>query len=145
MLLTAVVLVATAVGAPAVANGAPSVPGGSTFTLTFPAREICSFPISITVSSNVDVHDSGQGVIVATGPAVATVTNLESMASQTYNISGPELAGNVDVGPWLIFQPASRNVGPPFLILTHGRVTFTPINTIDTIRGNVTNVCAALG
>jgi hypothetical protein len=144
ILFTATVLVAVAVAVPAVTNAAPTVPRGSTFTLTFPAGEICSFPISLTVSSNAKVHDSGQGVIVATGPTVATVTNLESMESQTYNISGPELAGNIDVGPWLIFQPASRNVGPPFLTLTRGRVTFTPINTIDTVRGNVTDVCAAL-
>src|SRR3954454_19038981 len=144
LLLPLGLLVATAVGALVVAHAAPTVPGGSTFTLTFPAGEICSFPISLTVSSNAKMYDSGQGVIVATGPTVATVTNLASTTSQTYNISGPELAGNVDVGPWLIFQPASRNVGPPFLILTHGRVTFTPINTIDRVRGNVTDVCAAL-
>jgi hypothetical protein len=39
----------------------------------------------------------------------------------------------------------SRNVGPPFLIYTTGRVTFTSIFTIESIKGHVTDVCAELG
>ena len=73
---------------------------------------------------------------------------MDSGVTRTYNISGPgfDADGNATTvtGPQLIGQPASRNVGPPFLIVTYGRVTFTADFTIASLTGSVTDVCADL-
>ena len=77
------------------------------------------------------------------------MTNKQTGATKSYNISGPTFGSPGEVptavtGPNLILQPASREVGPAFLIYTTGRVTFTPEFTIASRTGRVTDVCAAL-
>lgn len=133
---------------PGVAAAAPVVPGGQQFKLDFPAGEFCAFPVEIAGVDGQVTHDTGTGDMLVIGPAAATVTNLDTGAMRTFNVSGPtHIAADgstVDTGPFLIGQPASRNVGPPFLIYTTGQVTFTPEDTIATRTGAVTDVCAEL-
>jgi hypothetical protein len=64
-------------------------PGGETSTVSFPAGEYCPFPIQLTLVNNEKPHDTGQGVVVYTGAASGTVTNLTTGATHTYNLSGP--------------------------------------------------------
>jgi hypothetical protein len=150
-LVVAAVLASVAVIIPGVAGAAPAVPKGQTTTTDFPAGELCAFPVRITTVYGQTTHDTGQGDTLVTGPFTATVTNQTTGATRTFNISGPTfLRTGPDVptlvtGPNLILQPASRNVGPAFLIYTTGRVTFAPDFTIASRTGNVTDVCAELG
>jgi hypothetical protein len=133
-----------AAGAPA-ASAAPAVPGGDISTYSFDAGEYCAFPVRITLVNNEKMHDGGQGDVVYTGAVTGTVTNLATGAMRTYNLSGPGFdGGNTVTGPQLIGQPASRHVGPAFLIVAYGRVTFTPELTIATQTGHVTDICAGL-
>jgi hypothetical protein len=151
LLGAAAVLASVAVIIPGVAGAAPAVPKGETTTTDYPAGELCAFPVRITTVYGQTAHDTGQGDTLVTGPFTATVTNLTTAATRTFNVSGPTLVrtgpdvSTAVTGPNLILQPASRNVGPPFLIYTTGRVTFTPTNfTIASRTGNVTDVCADL-
>lgn len=103
----------------------------------------------LTPYGNQKTHDTGKGDILSTGKLTATVTNKETGETKSYNISGPTFGSPDEVptavtGPNLILQPASRNVGPAFLIYTTGRVNFTPEFTIASRTGRVTDVCAAL-
>jgi hypothetical protein len=88
--------------------------------------------------------------VIVTGAATATVTNLETNQSRRYNISGPtfidaETGRLVLTGTALVGQPASQNVGSTFLIVTRGRVTFTPANTIESHHGTIAhNICTEL-
>jgi hypothetical protein len=150
-LLGVSIFVAAASGIiPSVADAAPAVPKGEPVMSDYPAGELCTFPVELSVVSGQQGHDTGQGDIIITGPFTAIVTNLATSASEIYNISGPTFVEDGQevptavTGPNLILQPASRNVGPAFLILTTGRVTFTSNFTIASRRGAVTDVCAAL-
>jgi hypothetical protein len=144
LLLGAALTLAT-LAIPSVAAAAPAVPGGETSTYSFPAGEYCAFPVQITLVSNEIAHDSGQGRVVYTGALSGTVTNLATGASRTYNLSGPGFdGGNTVTGPQLIGQPAWRDLGSTFLIVTYGRVTVTPEVTIATQTGSVTDICADL-
>jgi hypothetical protein len=146
----AAVLASVAVIIPGVAGAAPAVPTGEMATAEFPAGELCAFPVRITTVYGQTTHDTGPGDTLVTGPFTATVTNLTTGATRTFNISGPTFfrtgpdVPTLVTGPNLILQPASRNVGPAFLIYTTGRVTFTSNFTIASRMGNVTDVCAAL-
>jgi hypothetical protein len=51
------------------------------------------------------------------------------------------MEGTRVTGPQLIGQPASRDLGSTFLIVTYGRVTVTPELTIATRTGSVTDIC----
>jgi hypothetical protein len=137
----AAVLASAAALIPGVASAAPA-------EVIFPAGELCAFEVGITPFGAQRTHDIGKGAILSTGKFTATVTNKATGATQTYNISGPSFGrGEVPTavtGPNLILQPASRNVGPAFLIYTTGRVNFTPEFTIASRTGRVTDVCAAL-
>jgi hypothetical protein len=144
------VLAAAAAIIPGVAGADPAVPKGVTVVADFPAGEVCPFPVNIVVRDGTKIHDTGQGDIIIAGPLSATVTNTATGATQSFNASGPlfitggSATPTVGTGPQLISQPASRNVGPPFLIYTTGRVTFTAIFTIESFSGRVTDVCAEL-
>ena len=135
---------------------APAVPNGETSFIEGSAGEYCPFAVSIeVVSAAKERPGSTSDNLILTGPARITVTNTtaEPDVSRTYNISGPTFidttsGSNVLVltGPALILQPASLNIGEPFLITTSGRVTFTENNTIDSIQGRITHdICAELG
>jgi hypothetical protein len=145
-LICSVALALAIAAVPSFAAAAPAVPGGDTTTYDFPAGEYCAFPIEITLVSNETYRDdTAPGPVFFTGAAEGTVTNEATGATRTYNLSGPGFAGGTTVtGPQLIGQPASRNVGSPFLIVAYGRVTFTPDFTIASRTGSVTDVCAAL-
>src|SRR3954470_3678679 len=138
-----------ALALPGSATAAPAVPGADLVTaVDAPAGELCSFPVLIQVRDGTRLHDSGHGAVFSTGPLVAVVTNETTHASLTLNISGPTLVDRstgrtILVGRELILQPASRNIGPPFLLVNSGRVTFTEQNTIATRTGKVRNICAA--
>src|SRR5215218_3644537 len=136
-LLGATVVLATAVAAgPRGADAAPAVPNGVPVEIDFPPGELCAFPVMLTIVSGQQTHDTARGDIIGTGPFTATGTNTMTGATPTYNISGPTFLEQGQenptavAGPNLILQPASRNVGPAFIILTTGRVTFTPDFTI---------------
>jgi hypothetical protein len=134
----------------------PAVSNGQTSLIEAPAGELCQFAVSIeVVSAAKERPGSTSDNLILTGPARITVTNTtaDPDVSRTYNISGPTFidtttgpTGLVLTGPALILQPASLNIGEPFLITTSGRVTFTENNTIDSIQGRITHdICAELG
>jgi hypothetical protein len=137
---------------PATASAQPAVPGAELVPIPgspFPAGELCDFPVAISAASNVKIHDVN-GVILATGPAVARVTNTSSGATQDINISGPTQINRttgtiVAGGAWLILQPASAGLGDPFLITNNGRIEFAPNGTIASRTGSRTDLCAQLG
>ncbi len=117
-----------------------SPPAGS---VPFVAGEVCDFPVLVNFWGTQKPHD--QGAVDATGRFIIQIVNQDSGAQVTLNASGPSLRGGaVEVGPWVVFQPASRNVGPAFLIYHRGHTTFTEQITIDTIHGHTVDVCALL-
>lgn len=136
------VTLSTAVVVPS-ALAAPTV---TPIELTFGAGEVCAFPVTL-VAQDGQVQRTTHGVMAVTGPLKSTVTNVGTGVSRDYNASGP---GMVDprsgqpvlVGPSLVFQPVS--VGEPFFIYVQGRVVFTEQSQIDSVVGNVTDVCAQL-
>jgi hypothetical protein len=133
---------------PTAALAAPAIPGAEPIVLDFPAGEFCSFPVQLTILDGQRLHE-GQGTVLLTGPFTATVTNLASGASQTFNASGstilePRSGALVLAGPAIIGQPASRGVGEPFLIYHRGRAVFTENNTLASITGETVDICAAL-
>jgi hypothetical protein len=132
-----------AVAAPSAARAAPAVPGAEPVAVTFPAGEFCAFPIEVTLLDGTRLHNDGSRLF-STGPLSVTVTNLATGVAATFNASGPTFADGTLTGTALIGQPASRKVGPAFLIINRGRVTFTANSTIDTITGSQIDVCAAL-
>jgi len=130
---------------PGSASAAPRIPGADLVEVVrVDAGELCSFPVAIAVKDGTRLHDSGRGVMVSTGPLVAVVTNLATEESVTLNISGPTRRDGGLVGPALILQPASANLGDPFVQVNFGRVTFTEQNTIATQTGRVRDICAEL-
>ena len=130
---------------PTAALAAPKVPGAEPLVLTFTdENRVCSFPVQLTILDGT-LRRPGQGMVIVTGPLTVTVTNLDSGASQTFNASGPTFNnGQVLVGPAIILQPLSANLGEPFLIYNRGRVVFTENNTIASITGETVDICAAL-
>lgn len=127
---------------PTAAAAAPP-PRGETTTLTFPSGELCDFPVTIVVNDATKLHP-GPGAVFSTGTLTATITNDATGETQTFNVSGPTFKNGTLTGPALVLQPASAGLGPAFLIVNKGRVTFTENNTIATITGNTTDVCAVL-
>jgi hypothetical protein len=151
------------VGGPA--EAVPAVPGGTTSDLFL--GQPCNFQISATTTAKfvaTDPVDFDQlpngpfraklpnGDIVVTGPAIATVTNLDTNKSITYNISGP---GTFDPatnrlslkGQNLISNdPNISGAQPPFLWVTSGNVGFIINQPIDQqLRGHILHdVCAEL-
>ena len=111
--------------------------------LTFPAGEFCAFPVEGILLDGTKVHEE-HGIVFSTGPISATITNLDTGASATYNASGATFVDGTLAGASLIGQPKSRNVGDPLLIIIRGRVTFTENNTIDTSTGKRIDICAEL-
>jgi hypothetical protein len=131
---------------------APAVPNVEPVVIDAPEGELCPFEVEIEVfSAAAERATTPNGIQIVTGPARITVTNIDAEVSRTYNISGPTFTDTttgipVLTGPALILQPASRNVGDPFLITTSGRVTFTESFTIESIQGRITHdICAELG
>lgn len=138
-----------ATSSPALA--APAVPHGTPFEVVAPAGEFCPFALRIAgVSSSTVRPGTASGNLIVTGVVTVTVTNLETIQSRRYNISGPtfidaETGRLVLTGTALVGQPASQNVGSTFLIVTRGRVTFTPANTIESHHGTIAhNICTEL-
>ena len=110
----------------------------------------CDFEILVEVTAKQFVRaELPNGELVITGPGIATVTNVETKKSITYNISGPGT-----------FDPATNRLslkgqsliasGPtdptPFLITTSGNVSFIQGEPIDEpLRGHISHdVCAEL-
>jgi hypothetical protein len=145
VVITAVAVCAGAT-APAVASAVPAVPNGESFSVDFPAGFLCAFELNISGVNGQRLHDSGHGVIVFSGPFAATFTNLDTGAATSYNISGPTLMDKDGVssvtGLNVVLQPS--DVGTPFVLRTTGRVVFTADNTIASIQGTSTDVCALL-
>src|SRR5262245_60890531 len=107
--------------APAIASAVPAVPQGPSVTFQADPGEFCAFGLEFTFVGAQAEHDTGHGDIIFTGPVAVTVTNLASHATQSYNVSGPTFLSADGLmtltGPAIIGQPASRNIGPAFLIL----------------------------
>lgn len=139
------------------AGAAPAVPKGTSFELLLqdPADleegrlgAVCSFPVLLAGVDAQRTHTNG-GVVLLTGPAVVTATNVATGKSLTFNISGPRLedprTGNlVFVGQTLILQPTGFEPADPFLRFFTGRVEQTSGNRIDNVSGRTTDVCQAL-
>jgi hypothetical protein len=138
---------------------APKVPIGEAFgPFFFPAGDVpgavCDFPVSITGTSAQAARATlPSGQVVITGPAVATVTNLDTGESATYNISGPllrdpETGGRLTLrGTNLIIGPLGSSGGDTkFLIFTAGTVSFIEGQPIEEpLRGTVIqDVCDEL-
>ena len=132
------------VGGPA--EAAPTVPGGTPEVVDL--GQPCDFEILVEVTAKQAVRDElPNGVLVITGPGIATVTNVETEKSITYNISGP---GKFDPatnrlslkGQSLI----SNEIGDPFLITISGNVSFNVGEPIEEpLRGRISHdVCAEL-
>jgi hypothetical protein len=133
---------------PQAAMSAPPVP--TTTIIDFAAGEVCSFPVHIVAVGTANFRRQlPNGVQIFTGPLTATVTNVTTNASRTYNVSGPvfydpQTNQIVEQGSNLI--SAIPTSGGPFLIVTDGRVGFPlnePIN--QPLRGHIAHdVCAEL-
>lgn len=145
VMLPALVVAALAVAAvPSTAISAPAVPGAEPVVLLeAPAGEFCAFALRLSLLDGTKLH-SADSALFSTGPLSVTVTNLDTGVAQTFNASGPTFKDGTLKGTAIIAQPLSRNVGPAFLILNRGVVTFTPNNTIATIKGNQVGICAEL-
>jgi|tagenome__1003787_1003787.scaffolds.fasta_scaffold20946383_2 hypothetical protein len=136
-------------GISGVAHGAPAVPGAQPVVLAdAPAGEFCSFPVTVTALDGQTAR-TVHGTIIVTGPFTVTVTNTATGASTTVNASGPTFLDTTNglvtqVGPTVVGQPASRNVGPAFLVLNSGRTQFTSNLTIASFTGKQTDLCAAV-
>jgi hypothetical protein len=139
---TGVMLAAAVASGPAAA--APAVPGAEPSTIEAPAGEYCPFAIEVTFRDGTKLHKEGSALF-STGPLSVTVENVATGASATFNASGPTFADGTLTGTALIGQPASAHVGPAFLIINRGRVTFTASNTIATIQGSQIDICGRLG
>jgi hypothetical protein len=134
----------------------PAVPHGETSVTDYPAGELCAFPVRIevvaTTATTAPRPTPTDNKLIFTGPIRATITNISTDVSRTYNISGPTFVdtttnppGIVLTGPALILQPASLNIGAPFLKISSGRVSFPANNPIETQHGKFTHdVCAEL-
>ncbi len=143
---------ATSAALAAPASAAPAVPKGTPFELPLvedgPLGTVCPFDVLLSGVDAQRTHDNG-GVVLLTGPAFVTVTNLDNNKSITFNVSGPRLedprTGNlVFVGQTLILQPTAFEPQDPFLKFVTGRVQQTAGNRIDNISGRTVDVCQAL-
>ena len=135
------------VGGPA--EAAPAVPGGTPQVLDL--GQPCEFPIEILATAKFPGEEAirtvlPNGVLVLTGPAIATVTNLDMGKSITYNISGP---GKFDPATNRLSLKGQNLIssGPndpeTFLITTSGNVSFIIGQPIDVLRGRTSHdVCA---
>ena len=116
-----------------------------------PVTDVCPFPVAIHVDINKEFSKEHQnGVTIITGRLVVTITNTETGASVTYNISGPVhitsqdgLETQVFLGRSLLFTP---DIG---MLVTSGRAvtTFNPETgefTLLSHQGHTEDVCAAL-
>jgi hypothetical protein len=131
------------------AFAAPVVPHGTPLEPTqIPAGQLCPFDLLIEgVSGAATRATLPSGTDVITGPAFVKITNQDTGKSATYNISGPGFISDtgeiVLTGQGLIFQ--FPEVGPPFLIVTNGRVAFPENAPIETFNGRIAHdVCAEL-
>jgi hypothetical protein len=143
------------VGGPA--EAAPAVPGGTPQPLDL--GQPCEFPIEILATANAAPRAVlPNGLVVVTGPAIATVTNTDTGKSKTYNISGPgkidDLGDEDDTtnhfflkGQNLISNLIDDENLDPFLITTSGNVSFFQGQPFDEpgLRGHISHdVCAEL-
>src|SRR5215210_5867317 len=99
----------------------------------FPAGTLCEFNVQIVqVGVQQERVTLPNGVIIFTGRSTATVTNQDTGASRTYNVSGPvqfdPSTNRVTLfGPSLVLEPERDG----FLIQTKGQVTFVVNESID--------------
>jgi hypothetical protein len=114
--------------------------------LCFDAGTACEFNVQI-VQTGVQKErvTLPNGVIIFSGRSTATVTNLDTGASMTYNVSGPvQLQPSTNrvtlLGPSLVVEPDPDG----FLIQSKGQVTFVVNESIDEQLGTQRDVCADL-
>jgi hypothetical protein len=106
---------------------------------SYEAGVVCPFPIHIDFLTAAKAR-TGTNV---TGPGSATVTNLSTNQSITYNASGPVTQNGIE-GLNFLGAPASPEAGG-FLIVTSGHVTLNPDGTVASLHGSVLHdVCAEL-
>src|SRR5215217_2213141 len=111
-------------------SAAPTVPKGTQFpSFQLPGGghgPVCDFPVEFSITSAaLERTVLPNGLVVVSGPAAVTVTNVTTGESVTYNISGPgkidPLTNNVTLyGLNIIYGPEGES-GPPerkFLWLT---------------------------
>jgi hypothetical protein len=111
----------------------------------FRAGTACDFAVSIVQTGEQQERVELPGVLIFTGRSTATVTNLETGASRTYNVSGPvqfdpDTNQVTLLGPSLVVEPERNG----FLILTRGQVTFVLNEPIEEQLGTQRDVCADL-
>jgi hypothetical protein len=154
-------LAAASTGLIAVTGPAQAAPPQPTpFSLTLPSQQnegangYCqNFPVLVEGTSYQELRGGGK----ITGRGTATVTNVETGKSLTYNINGPATITTtpdggfaVDAtGPNLLYTTAANSYpGVPQLAYTTGHVQFTVngsgLTTSYHLSGKSTDVCAAL-
>jgi hypothetical protein len=138
-------------------SAAPTVPNGDKFSIDLPGDlpAVCDFRVRITVTTaQLQRAELPNGLQVWSGAAVATVTNLDTTESVTYNISGPSkpnpATGQVTLyGQNLLLglEGLSGPGGRKFLWLTNGTVSLTSLQPVfeEDLRGHIRfDVCAEL-
>jgi hypothetical protein len=111
----------------------------------FRAGTACDFAVSIVQTGEQQERVELPGVLIFTGRSTVTVTNLETGASRTYNVSGPvqfdpDTQRVTLLGPSLVIEPERDG----FLIQTRGQVTFVLNEPIEEQLGTQRDVCADL-
>jgi len=169
VLLAAVtLLVSLVLAAPASADPPPRTPIPLPEPFTLPGgtgqNTYCSFDVLVTYTNINEVfttrqNPDGSTTFRVTGSAFATVTNLATDKSLSFNISGPgtqtinippNKTSVTDVGGPNLFWTTKGNsfAGVPQLAYSTGHVTFTLDSSGKTIAysisGRRTDICAAL-
>ncbi len=159
--LALLIILATAI--PALANGKPDiVPNEPLPPEFYPAGVVCDFDLTVeylvdsgrTITFPPDDDGAVRQLIV--GRLVMRVTNEETGASSTQNVSGPgkfvydgEVLHITGGGPWLLYA-FPGDAGGPGMWLTKGKVSITiDLNTGTWLAvskpRNIVDLCAALG
>ena len=127
--MAAVIAFAAALGFAASASASPPIPAPINGPASYPAGEVCSFPVRVAPVLNKDVlHVLSNGTWIVTGQLVQKATNLMTGESVEFH-SGPlqvrfHADGSltfISLGPilWTIF---AEDPGGPGLQLYRGRV-----------------------
>jgi hypothetical protein len=140
------------------AQAAPPPTPTSGFTITLDAndkqgRGFCDFEVLVKGDSFQELRGGGK----ITGAGTATVTNVQTGTSITFNISGPGTPTNTPDGGFavdaqgnnLFFTTEANSFeGVPQLVYTTGHVQFTVdrkgLTTSFKLTGSMTDVCEAL-
>ena len=138
------------------AFGAPPIHPPPNPDVTYPAGQVCPFPLQVT--TNVDdslVHTLRNGDVIFTGKLVKTATNLQTGKSLTIKANGPLRVVFNDDGTLTFISHGSvllslfaEDVGGPGLFVFTGKVVIEAdangVATSVTSVPKLTDICQAL-